>query len=81
MQSAPQSDSHMNQWRLKILSATCVRFVTYFVPWLHGEVEVWEEGVWSEGAIESGDTRQERPEDHQDMNIPAQDYKTALKLI
>lgn len=46
--------------------------MTYFVPGLYGEEDVREEGLWSDGAVESDDTSQERPEDHQDVNIPAE---------
>lgn len=70
------SDSHRNQYDTG-LSAGRERCVTYFLPGLYGEEDVWEEGLWSDGAVESDDTSQERPEDHQDVNIPA---KASLSL-
>ena len=44
--------------------------MSHFVPRLHGEEDVWEKCLRSEGAIESGDAGQERPEHHQDVNVP-----------
>lgn len=44
---------------------------TCFVPWFRGEEDVGEKRLWSQGAVESDDTGQERPEDHQDVDIPA----------
>ena len=51
-------------------STTCVRCLTHFVPWLYGEKDIREKRLRSKIAIEGDDTRQERPEDHQDVDIP-----------
>lgn len=52
-------------------SAQHVSCVSYFVSWLCGEEDIWEKRLWSNGAIESDDTSQERPENHQNVDIPA----------
>lgn len=52
-------------------SAERVACVTDFVPRLDGEEDVWEKGLRSDGAVESDDTGQEGPEDHQDVDVPA----------
>lgn len=48
-----------------------LRCIAYFVPRLDGEDDVREEGLRSDGAVERDDTSQERPEDHQDVDVSA----------
>ena len=45
--------------------------IAYFSPGPDGEDDVREEGLRPDGAVEGDDTSQERPEDHQDVDVSA----------
>lgn len=70
--SAVFLNAHLETQASRLNASICE---TYFVPGLYGEEDVREEGLRSDGAVESDDAGQERPEDHQDVDIPAEGSK------